>query len=71
MGVPLVSVVGYRGFRTLGTDCVDSVATLTEGTLQAWRIPYRIMEVDAEAEVLAWALEQAESDHRPVVTLMP
>ena len=71
MGVPLVSVVGYRGFGSLGTKSVDSVATLTEDTLKAWRIPYRIMGDNQETEVLTWAFERAGSESRPVVALMP
>ena len=71
MGVPLVSVVGYRGYRSLGTDQVDSVAALTEDTLTAWQVPFQLMEPGQETDVLSWAFQLAHSDNRPVVALMP
>ena len=50
MGVPLLCLVTYRGYHKLpkeggGPDVmtraeVDSVAVVTEPTLDAWRVPY-------------------------------
>ena len=71
MAIPLVCIVGYRGYRTLGTRLPDSVATVTEATLTAWGVPHRVMGTEEETATLDWAFELAQAESRPVVALMP
>ena len=81
MGVPLVCIVTYRGhaqMRRLGTDApdvmtradADSVAYVTEPTLQAWRIPYEYYHTDEDAPRVRDAAEQASSLSQPVALLL-
>ena len=69
--IPLVILVGYRGYRSLGSDQVDSVATVTEPTLRAWDVPYRVVAEGEEVAGLAWAFQLARQTSRPVVALLP
>ncbi|MDP6449858.1 MAG: thiamine pyrophosphate-binding protein [Lentisphaeria bacterium] len=70
MGVPLLALIGYRGWRSLSGDSPDTVATLFEPTLRAWEIPYQFLEPQREAEVLRQAQAQAQTISRPVAVLM-
>ena len=83
MGVPLLCVVTYRGRGAMqragwdGSEApdrswlvrpdVDSTALLTEPTLQAWGVPYRIYESVDDVDD-AW--RTAEEERRPVVLLI-
>ena len=71
MGIPLVSLVGYRGYRSLGSAQADSVATVTEPTLRAWDVPYRLVAEGEEGAGLAWAFQLARQGPRPTVVLLP
>lgn len=84
MGVPLVCLVTYRGHAkllTAGAACpepddtmtradIDSVAVVTEPTLEAWRIPFELYRSDADAASLKRAFERASTESRPVVLLV-
>jgi len=86
MGVPLVCVIGYRGYPrmtrtvdgpqppfdapTLQRADLDSVALLTEPTLRAWGIPYRVCAPDQIADKLVPAWERAHHENRPVALLL-
>jgi hypothetical protein len=83
MGVPLLCIVTYRGLggmkkaewtpgRRLGRDWmvrpdVDSTAVLTEPTLRAWEIPYRVYSSGGD---LAEMWDVAQGEQRPVVLLL-
>lgn len=69
MGIPLVCLIGYRGYHLLGGDAVDSVAVVTEPTLNAWQIPFRIAQAEREAEAVEWAFRLARAERRPVAVL--
>jgi sulfopyruvate decarboxylase TPP-binding subunit len=84
MRVPLVCLVTCRGYatlarthggapdaETLSRPDVDSVAVLTEPTLQAWGVPFRLVRGDDELPRLAEAFEEAERGERPVAVLLP
>ena len=70
MGIPLVCLIGYRGYHSLGSETVDSVAVVTEPTLNAWQIPYRIAQAEHETEAVEWAFRLARAELRPVAVLM-
>ena len=50
---------------------LDSTALLTEPTLRAWGIPYRLYSSDRDADLVAEAWEQAHREARPVALLLP
>ena len=70
MGVPLLTLLGYRGYRSLSTQNVDSAARFFEPMLRAWGMLYWILEKQREAEVLHDAFTQARVSRRPVAVLM-
>ncbi len=72
MGIPLVSLVGYRGYHSMAKadDWTDTAATFLEPTLKAWRIPYSVMKDDADIEQIAGAFEQAEQTGLPRAVLL-
>ena len=79
MGVPLVCLVTYRGYAKLpseGSDEVmtradiDSVAVVTEPTLDAWRVPYQLYRSDADISRVQGAFDQADELSRPVALLL-
>ena len=79
MGVPLVCLVTYRGYAKLPPKQsdgvmtradVDSVAVVTEPTLDAWRVPYELYRSDADISRVRRAFEQANELSRPVALLL-
>jgi sulfopyruvate decarboxylase subunit alpha len=73
MGLPLVMLVGYRGFQTMepGAERVDTAATFFEPTLKAWDIPYTLMSSDADVEPqIAGAFETAAQRSLPSAVLI-
>ncbi|MBT8403053.1 MAG: hypothetical protein KJP18_04280 [Gemmatimonadetes bacterium] len=82
-GVPLLCIVTYRGRAGMKASGwnegapldrawlvrpdVDSTALLTEPTLQAWGMPYRVYESPADLDA-AWRI--ATEEQRPVVLLL-
>lgn len=79
MAVPLLILVTFRGYQTLPGDTVggapetmqrpdiDSVALMTEPTLEAWRLPWAVL--DGPTGIYD-AIHQARSESRPVVRLV-
>lgn len=73
MGLPIVMLVGYRGFQTMepGSPRVDTAATFFEPTLKAWDIPYTLMQDDADvAPQIAGAFDVAEQRSLPSAVLI-
>lgn len=87
MGMPLLLLVGYRGFakmRDAGLDPqnltldrtlltrpdVDSVALLTEPTLDAWGIPYRTQSWTDGPAAIREAMDQAERESVTAAVLL-
>jgi len=80
MGVPLLCLVTYRGYHKLPKESdardvmtragVDSVAVVTEPTLDAWRVPYELYRSDDEQPRIARAAARAEAESRPVALLL-
>ena len=69
MNVPVVMMVGYRGYTRHGVNA-DTAATYTERFLYAFDLPFYLVESDANADRIGIAFAQAEREKRPVVVLV-
>ena len=67
--MPLVLLVGYRGFHR-GQPITDSAATYTEPTLKAWDLPHHLVETDEDVGRIGQAFRQAEETRHPVAVLI-
>jgi sulfopyruvate decarboxylase TPP-binding subunit len=72
MGLPIVMLVGYRGYKSMepGSPRVDTAATFFEPTLKAWNIPYSAMHSDADISQISNAFALAERTSLPSAVLM-
>ncbi|MFH1568739.1 MAG: hypothetical protein ABIL09_12140, partial [Gemmatimonadota bacterium] len=72
MGIPLVVLLGYRGYQSMRTgDSVDTAASFLESTLKAWNVPYSIMVGDERAaEHLAAAFHRARQTSLPTAVIL-
>jgi sulfopyruvate decarboxylase subunit alpha len=68
-GFPLVFIVGYRGWTRHG-PITDSVARYTEPFLNAMRINYYLVELDADSPRISLAFEESKTTKRPVAVLI-
>lgn len=68
-GLPLVLVVGYRGWTRHGLT-PDSAARFTEPFLQALGLKYYLVETNDDAERITFAFNDAKETNRPVVVLI-
>lgn len=48
IGVPLLVLIGYRGYQGAGGRSGDSAAVFMEPILKVWGIPYQIVQDDSE-----------------------
>lgn len=69
LNVPVVIVVGYRGWTRHGVTS-DTAATYTERFLHAFGIHYYLVEDDADASRISIAFEEARKTKRPVAVLV-
>ena len=69
MEVPVVLMVGYRGYTRHGVN-KDTAATYTERFLNAFSIQYYLVEEDGDAERISIAFEQARKTKQPVAVLV-
>src|SRR6266513_2316741 len=69
MEVPVVLMVGYRGWTRHGVN-KDTAATYTERFLNAFNINYYLVEEDADAERISIAFAEAKQTRRPVAVLV-
>lgn len=72
MGIPLVMLMGYRGYKTMepGAERVDTAAAFFEPTLRAWNIPYSILVGDQDLDQLAAAFAKARETSLPAAVLL-
>ena len=72
MEVPLVSLIGYRGYQTMGPDAprIDTAATFLEPTLKAWGFPYNIIETDDDIPFISEAFKKAQETSMPTAVLL-
>ncbi len=69
VGVPLVILIGYRGYTRHG-HTTDSAARYIEPILHTWQINYYLIECDEDAERISLAFEVARQTSRPVAVLI-
>jgi len=69
LNVPVVMMVGYRGWTRHGVT-TDTAATYTERFLMAFGLSYYLVESDADAPRITAAFEDAARTKRPVVVLV-
>jgi sulfopyruvate decarboxylase TPP-binding subunit len=67
--VPVVLMVGYRGWTRHGVD-TDTAATYTERFLNAFGVDYYLVESDLDAPRITLAFEKAARSSRPVAVLV-
>jgi len=67
--LPLLLLVGYRGWQAEGTPR-DTAAHFLEPILDAWGIAHQLVRNDGDLPRLAAALERAEAESRPVAALI-
>jgi sulfopyruvate decarboxylase TPP-binding subunit len=67
--MPLVMMVGYRGFHR-GQPITDSAATYLEPTLKAWDMPYHLVETDDDLPRLSQAFREAAASEHAVAVLI-
>ena len=72
MGLPIVMLVGYRGYKTMEPDAprVDTAATFFEPTLKAWQVPYTAMHEDGDIEQIPAAFTKARETSLPTAVLI-
>ncbi len=69
LAMPLVMMVGYRGFHR-DRPITDSAATYTEPILKAWGLPYQLVETDADVPNISRAFEAAREQGQAVCVLI-
>ena len=69
MEVPVVLMVGYRGWTRHGVNR-DTAATYTERFLNAFNIQYYLVEEDGDADRISIAFAEAKKTKRPVAVLV-
>jgi sulfopyruvate decarboxylase TPP-binding subunit len=69
LNMPIVVLVGYRGWTRRGTT-YDTAAIYTERFLNAFSINYYLVESDADAPRISLAFEDARKTNRPVAVLI-
>ena len=72
MQVPVVVLIGYRGYHNRDTNgqWIDSVATFLEPTLKAWNLSYEMLETDSDIPCIARAFEEASETSLPTAVLL-
>jgi sulfopyruvate decarboxylase subunit alpha len=67
--VPVVLLVGYRGYTRHGVN-TDTAAAYTERFLMAFNLSFYLIESNDDAERITTAFAEAEKTRRPVVVLV-
>jgi sulfopyruvate decarboxylase TPP-binding subunit len=68
-GLPLLFLIGYRGYEG-GRPSADSAATYLEPILNAWGVPYYLIDTNAGLDLVPKAYRQAQEESRPVAVLI-
>ena len=72
MRIPLVILIGYRGYETMasGAERVDSAATFFEPTLKAWQLPYSLLHDDRDVTLISEAFRLAAESSLPAAVIL-
>ena len=68
--LPLLLMIGYRGYPGRGRPARDSAARFLEPILDTWGIPHYTVESDATCHHISEAYRQAEANDHPAAVLM-
>jgi sulfopyruvate decarboxylase TPP-binding subunit len=68
--LPLLLMLGYRGYTGQGQAATDSAARFLEPVVSAWGIPYYVVESDATCHYIGEAYQQAQATSQPVAVLV-
>ena len=70
MTIPLVMIVGWRGYATMsGKGPVDTAATFFEPVLKAWKVPYYMMRSSEESGLISRAFSECSDISLPVAVI--
>jgi sulfopyruvate decarboxylase TPP-binding subunit len=67
--LPLLIMIGYRGFAGHEANLTDSAARFLEPILNAWGIPYQLIRSDADCHAIFDMQERARRDGQPAAVL--
>jgi sulfopyruvate decarboxylase TPP-binding subunit len=67
--LPLLLMLGYRGYAGPGRPPGDSAAKFLEPMLATWGIPYKVISSDADIHFIADMYQQAQRDSHPAAVL--
>ena len=70
LGIPMVMMVGYRGWMGPDGTMTDSAGVFTEPILNAWGISYHMVETDDDVGRISEAFEEAERRQTLVACLL-
>lgn len=68
--LPLLLMIGYRGYPGQGRPPSDSAARFLEPILDTWGIPHYVVESDATCHYISEAYRQAAATSHPAAVLM-
>jgi sulfopyruvate decarboxylase TPP-binding subunit len=68
--LPLLMMLGYRGYAGQGHPATDSAARFLEPILKAWGIPFEVIESDAQCHSISRMYQQAQRDGHPAAVLI-
>lgn len=69
MNIPVVLIVGYRGYTRHGVN-KDSAATYTEPFLHAFHVPFYLVENSNDAPRISIAFDDAQRTRQPAAILV-
>ena len=69
MNIPVVLIVGYRGYTRHGVN-KDTAATYTEPFLHAFHVPFYLVENSEDAPRISIAFADAQRTRQPAAILV-
>lgn len=69
--LPLVLMIGYRGWRPERSQMQDTAAIYIEPVLDAYRVPHHLLDRSNFRELIPAAFREAEQRRGPVAILVP